>query len=109
MSCALRDRQALRPRLVRGDRALASGGKGGHSHEPERENHFIIATALAFAASGAVVGCDDDDLGDDDVVATDYAYEDAYLYDSYYPADVAYAGYYWADAWDYSTFYLLPR
>ena len=66
--------------------------------------HFIIGAALACAASGAVVGCEDDDLGDD-VVATDYTYEDAYLYDSYYPADVAYAGYYWADAWDYSTFY----
>ena len=68
------------------------------------KTNFIVGTALAFAASGAVVGCDDDDLGDD-VVATDYTYEDAYLYDSYYPADVAYAGYYWADAWDYSTFY----
>jgi len=66
--------------------------------------HFIIASALAFAASGAV-GCEDDDFDDPDVVATDYTYEDAYLYDSYYPADVAYAGYYWADAWDYSTFY----
>jgi hypothetical protein len=68
------------------------------------KTHVIIAGALVLAARGAVVGCDDDDLGDD-VVATDYTYEDAYLYDSYYPADVAYAGYYWADAWDYSTFY----
>ena len=63
----------------------------------------IIASALAFAAGGAV-GCDDEDF-DDDVVATDYTYEDAYLYDAYYPADVAYAGYYWADAWNYSSFY----
>jgi hypothetical protein len=70
------------------------------------KTHFVVATALAFAASGAVVGCEDDDLGDD-VVATDYTYEDAYLYDAYYPADVAYAGYYWADAWDYTAFYYL--
>ena len=69
-----------------------------------RNTQFIIATTLALAAGGAgFVGCSDDNA--DNVVATDYTYEDAYLYDSYYPADVAYAGYYWADAWDYSTFY----
>jgi hypothetical protein len=73
--------------------------------ERKASTHFIVAAALAVGAVGAA-GCDDDDF-DEDVVGTDYAYEDAYLYDGYYPADVAYASYYWADAWDYSYYYYL--
>jgi hypothetical protein len=34
-----------------------------------------------------------------------YAYDNPYVYTTYYPADTAYAGYYWADSWNYSSFY----
>ena len=34
-----------------------------------------------------------------------YAYDDPYLYASYYPSDLTYSGYYWADDWNTSTFY----
>jgi hypothetical protein len=37
--------------------------------------------------------------------AVDYGYEDPYLYASYYPADVAYSSYYWADDWGYAGLY----
>jgi hypothetical protein len=35
----------------------------------------------------------------------DYGYEEAYLYDAYYPVDMSYAGYYYATPWDYSYYY----
>ena len=34
-----------------------------------------------------------------------YAYDDPYLYSTYYPVDTAYAGYNWADNWNYYAFY----
>jgi hypothetical protein len=63
----------------------------------------FTSLALALAVVG-VAGCDDDE---DVVATTDYTYDDAYLYDSYYPADIAYGGYAWADSWDYGGFYYL--
>ncbi len=67
--------------------------------------YIVIATAAVGFAVGGAVGCDDDE---GTVVTTaDYTYEDAYLYDAYYPADVAYAGYYWANPWDYTAYYYI--
>jgi hypothetical protein len=54
-------------------------------------------------AAGAAVGC----TSDTGVVTTTYAYDDPYLYTAYYPADVAYASYYWAYPWDYGVFYFI--
>jgi hypothetical protein len=34
-----------------------------------------------------------------------YAYDNPYVYSTYYPVDTAYAGYYWADSWNYYSFY----
>ncbi len=34
-----------------------------------------------------------------------YAYDNPYLYTTYYPVDTAYAGYSWADSWNYYAFY----
>jgi hypothetical protein len=34
-----------------------------------------------------------------------YAYDNPYVYTTYYPVDTAYAGYYWADSWNYYAFY----
>src|SRR5579871_5592440 len=34
-----------------------------------------------------------------------YAYDDPYVYTTYYPVDTSYAGYYWADSWNYYAFY----
>jgi hypothetical protein len=34
-----------------------------------------------------------------------YAYDNPYVYTTYYPVDTAYAGYYWADSWNYYSFY----
>src|SRR5450755_2677411 len=34
-----------------------------------------------------------------------YAYDNPYVYSTYYPVDTAYAGYYWADSWNYYAFY----
>jgi hypothetical protein len=61
----------------------------------------IAGTALALTA-GATVGCTDDN---GTVATTNYAYDDAYLYSGYYPADVAYASSYWAYPYAYGGFY----
>jgi hypothetical protein len=37
--------------------------------------------------------------------SVDYAYEDPYLYDYYYPVDTGYSGYYASNSWDYTTYY----
>src|SRR6476620_5994322 len=64
----------------------------------------MVTAAVGFAVGGGA-GCEDNNNG---VVTTaDYTYDDAYLYDAYYPADVAYAGYYWANPWDYTAFYYI--
>jgi hypothetical protein len=34
-----------------------------------------------------------------------YPYDEAYVYTTYYPTDVMYSSYYWADDWNYSTVY----
>jgi hypothetical protein len=61
----------------------------------------IAGTALALTA-GSIASCEDDNGA---VVATNYAYDDAYLYSGYYPADVAYASSYWAYPYAYGGFY----
>jgi hypothetical protein len=66
--------------------------------------HMNIVAAAALSFAGLSVGCDDDEGV---VTTTDTAYENAYLYDGYYPADVAYASTYWADSWDLGGFYYL--
>jgi hypothetical protein len=63
--------------------------------------HVIAGAAVALATAGTV-GCTDTS---GTVSTTGYVYDDAYLYTTYYPADVAYASYYYAYPWDYSTFY----
>jgi hypothetical protein len=55
-------------------------------------------SALALVALAAA-GCGTESSA----TSADYTYEDAYLYDYYYPADVAYTSYYGAYAWDYPT------
>lgn len=67
--------------------------------KPSTRHHTIAAGALAIIGA---VGCTDSGTV---TTTTGYAYDDAYLYSTYYPADVAYASYYYAYPWDYSTFY----
>ena len=62
-------------------------------------HHMIAVGALAIVGA---VGCTDSGTV---TTTTGYAYDDAYLYTTYYPADVAYASYYYAYPWDYTTFY----
>jgi hypothetical protein len=61
----------------------------------------VAAAALAIA-----VGCTDEGTV---TTTSTAAYDDAYLYDGYYPADVAYASSYWAYGWDYGGFYYLTN
>jgi hypothetical protein len=61
----------------------------------------MAGAALALATS-AILGCDDNGTA---VVTTSYAYDDPYLYTSYYPADVAYASSYWAYPYALGGFY----
>src|SRR5262245_18802779 len=58
-----------------------------------------VTGALAFVAAGGV-GCNDNGTS-----GVDFTYEDPYLYDYYYPADVGYSTYYWADTLDYGDLY----
>ncbi len=53
-----------------------------------------------LAAGG--LGCDGG------TTTVSYAYEDPYLYSYYYPADLAYTGYYATDSWDYAAYYASP-
>ena len=64
-------------------------------------NFAIAGTALALVAGS--VGCTDDN--GTVTTSTNYAYDDAYLYSGYYPADVAYASSYWAYPYSYGGFY----
>jgi hypothetical protein len=63
----------------------------------------LTVAALALIAAGTS-SCSDEPTA---VTTTGYAYDDYYLYSGYYPADVAYASYYWADSWDYAGFYYI--
>jgi hypothetical protein len=91
--------------LAHADRALTSSVKGGTNTMNKKAYYTNIAAAAFAIAAGAAVGCTDDN----GTVATTStaAYDDAYLYDGYYPADVAYASSYWAYGWDYGGFYYL--
>jgi hypothetical protein len=60
----------------------------------------LSALAL-FAIHGT--GCDTATTTTVTPAAVDYTYEDPWLYDYYYPADLSYAGAYGANAWNYST------
>ena len=64
-------------------------------------NFAIAGTALALVAGS--VGCTNDN--GTVTTSTNYAYDDAYLYSGYYPADVAYASSYWAYPYSYGGFY----
>jgi len=56
--------------------------------------------ALALLAGGAG-SC----TGTGTTTTVAYAYDDPYVYSTYYPVDTAYSGYYWADSWNYYAFY----
>jgi hypothetical protein len=58
-----------------------------------------VTGALAFVAVGGVSCSENGTSG------VDFTYEDPYLYDYYYPADIAYSSMYWANAWNYSDLY----
>jgi len=60
-----------------------------------RSAALCCGLGLAFVAAA---GCDG-------TTTATYAYDDPYLYASYYPTDLTYSGYYWADDWNTSTFY----
>jgi hypothetical protein len=60
---------------------------------------FIVMSAFGGAAVLLAGGCSSG------TATTAYAYEDPYVYSTYYPADVAYSSYYYADTWDYNTWY----
>jgi len=64
---------------------------------------LIFAAVAAALATLGTVNCTTSGT----VSTTGYVYDDGYVYTSYYPADVAYASYYWAYPWDYTTFYYL--
>jgi hypothetical protein len=63
--------------------------------------------ATQWAAALAVLGAVSGSCTDNGTVysTTDYAYWDPYYNSYYYPSDLAYSGVYWADSWDYSTYY----
>jgi len=68
-------------------------------------HHRILTTAAAMAlATAGTLGCTSTGTT---VAGTSYVYDDGYLYTTYYPVDVAYASYYWAYPWDYTTLYYL--
>ncbi|HSY40991.1 MAG TPA: hypothetical protein VLA79_15740, partial [Polyangia bacterium] len=56
------------------------------------------ALTLLVAVAGS---CSDNGT----VTTVSYAYDDPYVYTTYYPVDTSYAGYYWADSWNYYAFY----
>jgi hypothetical protein len=60
---------------------------------------MVMVGALTLIAAGT------SSCTDNTTTVPAYAYDDYYLYSAYYPADVAYAGYYWADSWYYPGFY----
>jgi hypothetical protein len=68
-----------------------------------RKSLRMMFAGVGLALAAGAVGC----TSDTGVVTTTYAYDDPYLYTAYYPADVAYASYYWAYPWDYGVFYFI--
>lgn len=64
---------------------------------------ILASVGLVLAGAGAF-GCTSNGTV---ATTTTYAYDDPYLYTAYYPADVAYASYYWAYPWDYTVFYFI--
>jgi hypothetical protein len=62
---------------------------------------MIFAAAVACATVGTTVAS----CTSTGTATVAYAYDDPYLYSAYYPADVAYASYYYAYPWNYTTFY----
>jgi len=65
---------------------------------------FYVALAISGAFGVAIAGgCTSTTTTTPTTV--DLAYEDAYLYDAYYPADLAYSSFYWTSAWGYPTLY----
>jgi hypothetical protein len=72
------------------------------SKNGSHRNVIKVFGALALAA-GVAGSCSDNTAVPAGTTA--YVYDDPYLYTAYYPYDVAYSGYYWADSWNYATFY----
>src|SRR5262249_52957056 len=102
MRCAFRATQGPSFAFVCSSEALGFGEKRGHSAMNRSKLHPLIAAVGAAALTTAgTVGC----TSSGTVYTTGYVYDDAYLYTSYYPADVAYASYYYAYPWNYNTFY----
>lgn len=62
-------------------------------------NHARAAAALSVLVLGGCGGTTTT------TTAAVYPYDEAYVYTTYYPADVMYSSYYWADDWSYSTIY----
>jgi hypothetical protein len=60
-----------------------------------------LAAIGALTLTVAVTGS----CADDGTATVAYAYDSPYLYTTYYPVDTAYSGYYWADSWNYYSFY----
>src|SRR5215471_15439640 len=73
------------------------------NHSTHQRILGAVAIAIALATVGTV-GCTSTGTT---TTTTAYTYDDGYIYTSYYPADVAYASYYWAYPWDYTTLYYL--
>jgi hypothetical protein len=59
----------------------------------------VVLSAFGAAATLLAGGCSSG------TATTAYAYEDPYLYTTYYPADVGYSTYYYADTWNYNSWY----
>src|SRR6185369_1473512 len=93
------------------DQAKASKARepsegGAMSHSLNKRFLFRSATVTATLAAIAIIrggaGCG----SSSSTTSSGYvAYEDPYVYTSYYPADVAYANAYWANDWSYSVVY----
>src|ERR1700689_5497446 len=67
----------------------------------------VLGSATRTAIAGltllgaGVVGCTDGTT----TATVAYAYDNPYVYSTYYPVATAYSGYYWADSWNYYAFY----
>jgi collagen type VII alpha len=62
---------------------------------------WVAMGALTLLGMVGAGSCSDNGT----VATVSFAYDDPYVYTTYYPVDTSYAGYYWADSWNYYTFY----
>ena len=75
-------------------------------HSPNK-HRIVTSAATILALVGIGIGISNVNCSDDSgtVATVDAAYENPYLYTSYYPADVAYSSAYWANDWAYPALY----